>query len=73
MSKSAELINKINEIAYMGLHNKYSEEPYDRDTAEFMKPFADLQLPDQVKQDVIQTVRMARKSRVEDGIPDPVQ
>jgi hypothetical protein len=71
MSKAIDLIQKIQELAYLGQHNDYSTQPYDNDAAEFMKPFADLQLPDQVKTDVIQTMRMARKSRGEDGVASP--
>lgn len=73
MSKAIDLIGKISELGYYGQHNDYSEKPYDQDAGEFMRPFADLQLPDQVKTDVIQTMRMARKSRGEDGIVNPTQ
>ena len=68
MSKALELMKKISEIGYYGLHNDYSTQPYDNDTEEYMKPFADLQLPDKAGMpDVQQTGRMPRKSRGEDG------
>jgi hypothetical protein len=72
MSKAVDLMKKIEELAYMGQHNDYSTQPYDQDTAEFMKPFADLQLPDKAKEpDTQQTRFMGRKSRGEDGIASP--
>ena len=75
MSKALELMKKISEIGYYGQHNDYSTEPYDQDAAEYMAPFADVQLPD--KDGVLpgttnqQVVTDRRKSRGEDGIPSP--
>lgn len=72
MSKAVDLIKKVNELAYLGLHNQYSEGPYDQDSASFMAPFSDLQLPDKSGEPgVQQTGRMPRKSRGEDGVPSP--
>ena len=74
MSKAIELINKISEIGYYGLHNDYSTRGYDQDAAELMGPMADLQLPDKPGQPDNQLTRlMARKSKREDGIDNPVQ
>lgn len=71
-SKAVDLIKRVNELAYLGLHNQYSEAPYDTDAGEFMAPFSDLQLPDKPKEpDTQQTHLMARKSRGEDGISSP--
>lgn len=77
MSKAIELmqrIEKMGEVSYLGQHNDYSTAPYDQDAAEYMKPFADLQLPDKPKEPDNQLTKlMARKSRGEDGIVNPVQ
>jgi hypothetical protein len=74
MSKAVDLIKKVNELSYLGMHNDYSSMAYDQDAAEYMKPFADLQLPDKPKEpDTQQTRMMMRKSRGEDGIANPVQ
>ena len=78
MSRAMNLIEKLNHIAeripYLGQYNDYSGQPYDQDSAEFMRPFADLQLPDKTGQpDSIQTAMMPRKSRIEDQIPNPIQ
>ncbi len=73
MSKAVDLIKKISEIGYYGQHNDYSTQPYDQDAAEYMRPFADLQLPDKPKEPDNQLTRlMARKSRGEDNMGDKV-
>ena len=77
MSRAIDLMNKISEIGYYGQYNDYSEQPYDQDHAEYMKPFADVQLPDKndgqngMYNQQLGTDR--RKSRTEDGIPSPNQ
>ena len=76
MSKALTLIERLNSLAekYYGQHNDYGNQPYDQDAAEFMNFRADLQLPDKTGQpDSIQTAMMPRKSRGEDGIPNPMQ
>lgn len=68
MSKALDLIRRVNELSYYGMHNDYSNQPYDQDAAEYQAPFADLQLPDKSGgPDMQQTRSMVRKSRGEDG------
>lgn len=68
MSRALDLMKKVNELGYYGMHNDYSNQPYDQDTAEYMRPFMDIQLPDKTGEpDMQQTRMMMRKTRKEDG------
>jgi len=71
MSKALDLIKKIEEIGYYGQHNDYSTKAYDQDAAEYMAPFADVQLPDKSgglpATSNQQVASDRRKSRGEDG------
>lgn len=77
MSKALDLmqkLQKLGEVSYLGLHNDYSTQPYDQDAQDYLHPFKDLQLPDKPGMpDAQQTLLMARKSRGEDGVVNPVQ
>ena len=68
MSKALDLIRRVNELSYYGMHNDYGNQPYDQDAGEYEAPFADLQLPDKSGEPETQQTRfMTRKSRGEDG------
>lgn len=74
MSKALDLIQRIEEISYLGMHNDYSDTKYDQDAGEYFKPFADLQLPDKDGPGLVaQTKKMVRKSKIEDKKGNKVQ
>lgn len=46
MSRALKVLEQLSEIGYYGQHDDYGNKPSGQDAEEYMKPFADLKLPD---------------------------